>query len=67
MNETVFLGLGLVLFGILPAVIPDRLAKLRLWQIKDAEPSEASVTVTRLIGIAMILIGLCVAGSRPVF
>ena len=67
MNETVILGLGFILPGILPAVIPDKLAKLRLWQIKDAEPSAASATVTRLIWIVMILIGLCIAGNRSVF
>ena len=66
MNETVIFGLLLALLGVLPAVIPDKLAKLRLWQIKDAEPSEASVTVMRVTGIALILIGLCIAGSQPI-
>jgi len=66
MNGTVILGIGFILLGILPAVIPDKLAKLRLWQIKDAEPSDASIIVTRIIGIVLILLGLCVAASRPI-
>jgi hypothetical protein len=66
MNATVIFGLVFALLGVLPAVIPDKLAKLRFWAIKDAEPSDAFVAVTRIIGIAMILIGLCVAGSKPI-
>ena len=66
MNPTVIFGLVFALLGAIPAVIPDKIAKLRFWAIKDAEPSDAFVAVTRIIGIAMILIGLCVAGSKPI-
>ncbi len=66
MNPTVIFGLVFALLGVIPAVIPDKIAKLRFWAIKDAEPSDAFIAVTRIIGIAMILIGLCVAGSKPI-
>lgn len=65
MSETVIFGLILAVLGLFPAIFPDKFARLRTWQLKDAEPSDAYVIVTRLVGIAMILIGLCVAASSP--
>ena len=64
---TVVFGLILAVLGLFPAVFPDRFARLRTWQIRDAEPSDAFVLVTRIVGIALILIGLCVAAGRPIF
>ena len=64
---TVVFGLILAALSLFPAIFPDKLARLRTWQIKDAEPSDAYVVVTRIVGIALILIGLCVAAGRPVF
>ena len=65
-NERILFGLLFAVLGIFPAVFPDKFARLRTWQIKDAEPSDAYVTVIRIIGIALILIGLCTAASRAV-
>lgn len=54
-----FLGLLIVIMGLLNLCKPEEMWYLsRGWQFKDAEPSEEALQMTRLGGVACLVIGV---------
>ena len=62
--ERLWAGLVFALLGIPFAVFPEQLARLGTWRFKNAEPSDAAIAVNRIVGIVLILFGLCFAFSK---
>lgn len=52
-------GLLLLFFGGLSAINPEAAWQLEIgWKVKDAEPSDAYLLYTRVVGIILCIIGL---------
>ena len=51
----------LIGFGAVYAIAPETMWRMKFgWKLKDAEPSEASLTVTRALGIVFLLGGILI-------
>ncbi len=58
-NRNVFIGLLCVVAGLLSTANPRLAFVLDLgWRLRDGEPSEAYLVITRIAGIAIMLVGV---------
>ncbi|WP_338541173.1 DUF6199 family natural product biosynthesis protein [Paenibacillus tundrae] len=68
---SVFIGVLALILGVLFAIWPYLGWYLRLgWRLKDAEPSDLALSVDRILGVVLVIIGLvlivssCSTGSK---
>lgn len=68
---SVFVGVLALILGVLFAIWPYLGWYLRLgWRLKDAEPSDLALSVDRILGVVLVIIGLvlivssCSTGSK---